>query len=483
MSEPLRICQVSSELAPYAKTGGLGDVTAALSAQLHRAGHDVRMFLPLYGGIDRRRANLQPVEFLQDIPLATSGYGLRYSIYTGQQDDGLWLYFIDCPMLYERGAIYTSDADEHFRFVVLSRATLEACQRMGWSPQIVHCHDWQTGLVPLYLKTLYSWDKLFSNTRTIMSIHNLGYQGVVGADALESTGLSDYRGMLWQDDLENDRINFLKTGLVYADALTTVSPTYADEICTPEYGMGLDGILAERRPNLFGILNGVDYDIWSPERDSLIPHPYSAGNLFGKSQNKTALQRRFGLQTDPRKPLVGVVSRLVYQKGLDLAFEVLPGMLASNRMQLAIVGNGEYRYEEFFQWLEHQFPGRAAFYRGFNNPLAHLVEAGSDIFMMPSLYEPCGLNQMYSLRYGTIPVVRKTGGLADTVKPHYQEDGNGVVFEHADSAGLGWALDTALKLYHDGDRWRQMIANAMACDFSWDRQCDRYVALYRQLTS
>lgn len=481
MPDALRICQVSSEFAPFAKTGGLGDVTSALTRQLHRDGHDVRAFLPLYGNIDRR--SLQPVEFLQDMPLETGGFGLHYSVYTGHFVDDLWLYFIDCPMLYAGRGIYTSDADEHLRFVLLSRAALEACQRMGWPPQIMHCHDWQTGLIPLYLKSTYSWDQLFAGTRSVLSIHNLGYQGAVTADALGSTGLGAYRHMLWQEDLASGVINFLKTGLIYADVLTTVSPTYANEICSPEYGMGLDHILRERRDHLVGILNGVDYDAWSPEKDQLIPHPYSAGNLFGKSQNKIALQRRFGLYADPATPVVGIVSRLVHQKGFDLCFEVLPALLRAGRLQLAIVGNGEYRYEEFFGWLEHEFPGRAAFYRGFNNSLAHLVEAGADLFLMPSLYEPCGLNQMYSLRYGTIPIVRKTGGLADTVTPHFLDDGDGVVFDHFDTRGLAWALDTALQLYADAPRWKQMITNAMSRDFSWDTQTQHYTRLYRDMLS
>ncbi len=477
----MRICEVCSEFAPYAKTGGLGDVNAALSAQLHRAGHDVRSFLPLYSSIDRQRVGVQPVEFMQDIPLETGGFGLHYSIYTLPQTDDADLYFVDCPMLYSRPGLYTNDADEHLRFVLLSRAAIEACQRMGWAPDIVHCHDWQTALVPLYLKTLYQWDRLFAGTRSVLSIHNLGYQGVFPSSALAATGLADYADRFWQEDLNAGAINFLKTGLVYADALTTVSPTYANEICTPQYGFGLDDLLRRRRSNLFGLLNGVDYDLWSPERDALIPHPYSAGNLFGKTQNKTALQHRFGLETQPRVPVMGIVSRLVYQKGFDLMFDILPHLLREGRVQLAVVGSGEYRYEEFFQWLEHEFPSRAGFFRGFNNPLAHLVEAGADMFLMPSLYEPCGLNQMYSLRYGTIPVVRKTGGLADTVVPHFEDGGNGVVFDHFDVNAMQWALGTALELYEDPDRWRVLMLNGMACDFSWQRQTREYVSLFEQL--
>ncbi|MDH3590143.1 MAG: glycogen synthase, partial [Gammaproteobacteria bacterium] len=380
-----------------------------------------------------------------------------------------------------RPGIYTGDDDEHMRFIMLSRGAIECCQRMAWSPQIIQCNDWQTGLVPLFLKRGYAWDSLFENTRTVLSIHNIGYQGVFGMEILDAAGLSDHQDLLPQTDLQHGKINFLKTGVLHADALTTVSPTYAREICTAEYGMGLEDLLKQRSGDLHGILNGVDYDAWCPERDPFIPHPYSNDNLLGKAHNKNALQTRFDLTADPEIPLVGVVSRLVTQKGFDLAYSVLPRLLREQKMQLAVLGSGEYRYEEFFSWLAHQFPSSAGFWRGFNNPLAHLIEAGSDIFLMPSLYEPCGLNQMYSLRYGTVPVVRKTGGLADTVIPHTEPDGNGIVFEHANESGLTWALQTALELYSDRASWRKLIANGMRQDFSWDRQVREYEQLFQKL--
>lgn len=478
----MRITMICPELAPFAKTGGLGDVTGALSATLQRAGHELRVFMPLYSSIDREATGMTPVDFLQDIPLDTGGFGLFYSVYTAPLgEDGLWVYFIDCPMLYGRQGIYSSDPDEHLRFIALSRAALDCCQRMAFAPDIVHCHDWQTALVPLYLKTIYSWDSLFASTRSVLSLHNLGYQGVFGSGILPSTGLAAHAHRFWQEDLAAGHINFLKTGIIYADALTTVSPTYAREICTPAYGAGMDALLRERHESLVGILNGVDYTEWSPDTDKLIPYRYTPTDLSGKAKNKEALQSRFQLDVDPRKPVVGIVSRLVHQKGFDLAYEVLPRLLGQNRLQLAVVGSGEYKNEEFFSWLEHQFPGRAAFYRGFSNALAHLVEAGSDMFLMPSLYEPCGLNQMYSLRYGTIPIVRKTGGLADTVTPHHRNDGDGVVFENYDSAAVGWALDTALTLYQNPERWQRMMLNGMGRDYSWERQGRYYTRLYEVL--
>lgn len=477
----MRICLISPELAPFAKTGGLGDVAAALASRLFRRHHDLRVFLPLYSAIDREHYGLVPVEFMQNLELDTGSFGLRYSIFTGQQADGLWIYFIDCPLLYARPGIYSNDGDEHLRFILLSRAALESCQRMGWSPDIIQCNDWQTSLVPLYLKTMYRWDSLFSNTKSVLSIHNIGYQGVFDTHVLQSTGLAGFHEMFHQEDMAHYQINFLKTGVLHADALTTVSPTYANEICTPAYGMGLDGLLSERRDSLFGILNGVDYDIWNPETDGLIPHTYSINKQAGKRRNKAALQRYFNLDEDSEIPLVGIVSRLVTQKGFALGYRLLPQLIRDDKMQLVVLGNGEHEYEEFFAWLAYHHPNQVGFWRGFNNPLSHLIEAGSDIFMMPSLYEPCGLNQMYSLRYGTIPVVRKTGGLADSVIAHTEPNGNGILFEHADEQGLSWAMNTALELYNDVQGWSRLMRNGMKQNFSWTQQAGVYEQLFDAL--
>ncbi len=482
----MRIAFVSSEVSPYAKAGGLGDATAALAHELHRRGHDVRIYMPLYSLIDRQAAGIQPVESLQDIGVSTGRFGIHFDVQAAPLPrSGPTVYFIDCPMLYDRPGLYTNDGDEHLRFSLLSRAAIECFQRMAWAPEIVQCNDWQTALIPLYLRSLYGWDALFANTTTVMGIHNLGYQGVFGAEALGSTGLGAHAGSLHQEDLYAGQINFLKTGLLYADMIITVSPTYAKEICTPEYGMGLDGLLRTRSDALRGVLNGVDYQVWSPETDQFIARRYSVDTLEGKVDNKQALAARAGLDYSPDTPIVGIVSRLVKQKGFELAFEVLPRMLFEGRMQLAVLGSGEFEYEEFFAWLAHEFTGRAAYARTFDEPLAHLIEAGSDLFLMPSLYEPCGLNQMYSLRYGTIPIVRKTGGLADTVRQYDASDGtgNGIVFEHYDSQALSWALDTALRIYQRPVDWRQVMLNAMREDFSWQRLAVEYEDLYRVLAA
>ncbi len=499
MDRPLRICQASSELTPFAKTGGLGDVAASLARYLDRAGHDVRAFLPLYSKIDRSQHSFFPVAFLRDVPISVGDRHLSFSAYTaplpgvGTHGGGPPLYFIHCPALYDREGYYTQDADEALRFAFLSRAALECCQRMGWAPDIVHAHDWHTALMPLYLRTVYAWDRLFAGTKTVLTLHNVGYQGVFGSGLLPELGLAGVASYLYQDDLAAGRINFLKTGLLYAGVITTVSRTHALEIQTDRYGMGLQGVLRARGDHLVGIVNGIDAEEWDPANDPHIPHPYSAADLSGKAANKADLLASLGLASlglaapgsaaEERVPLLGVVSRLTAQKGFDLFFEVLPGLLARRNARLVVLGNGERKYEEFFAGLQHGFPDRVVFYRGYSEPLAHLIEAGADIFLMPSLYEPCGLNQMYSQRYGTPPVVRKTGGLADTVEPFDPGDGSGTgfVFEHFTPEGLAWAVNQALDLYQDREAWRRLMLAGMSRDFSWESQIERYVALYEAL--
>jgi starch synthase len=357
------------------------------------------------------------------------------------------------------------------------------CQQTGFAPDIFSCHDWHTALVPIYLKTVYGWDELFSNSKSVLTIHNIGYQGVFGMDILDSTGLSASADLLDQDDLNGDRFNFLKTGVMHADLLTTVSPTYSREILEPEYGMGLEHQLRVRDGSVAGILNGVDYAEWSPETDPMIPFPYSADDLEGKEKNKQALMEEMGLDYQFDSPLVGMITRLTYQKGIDLVQEMLTDLLDSRGFSLVVLGSGEDEYEQFFNWLQAEYPGRVGFYQGFNNQLAHRIEAGADMFLMPSRYEPCGLNQMYSLRYGTVPVVRATGGLADSVQ-HFDASngtGTGVVFHDFDANGLRWALNTALDLYANKHAWRQVVFNGMQKDYSWNEQGKIYIDRFKKL--
>jgi len=355
---------------------------------------------------------------------------------------------------------------------------------MGWGPDVFHCNDWHTGLLPLYLKAGYAWDELFRDTKTLLTIHNIGYQGAFPAERLAELDLDEHRDLLYREDLDAGVLNMLKTGLLYADALSTVSETYAREIQTEEYGMGLEGILQARADHLFGIVNGVDYDVWSPEADELIPHRFSPDDPTGKAKNKRELLERFSLApADDGVPLLGIVSRLTGQKGFELLPDVLPVFLQRQDLRLVVLGSGEEKYESYFQWLRDTFPEKVAVYRGYDDALAHAIEAGSDLFLMPSRYEPCGLNQMYSLRYGTIPVVRKTGGLADTVRPFDPAtgEGTGFLFDEFTSEGLFRALGEALHVFRDRKAWKRLVANAMREDFSWERQAGLYVDLYERL--
>ncbi len=481
---PLRICFVASEIAPFAKTGGLADVTGALIRYLDGAGHDVRPFLPRYSSIDLASIASAPVEFLHDVPLEVGPHRYRYSVFSARLPGSqASVYLIDCPALYARGRIYTSDPDEHLRFLALTRAAFECCQRMGWSPQILHCHDWHTAFGPLFAKTIYAWDRLFQPTRSVLTLHNVGYQGVFSAAAVDDLGLGSSRYLLYQDDLRNGFINSLKHGIMYADTVTTVSPTYAKEIRTPEYGMGLETVLRARGDSVLGILNGVDYDEWDPRADRYLPQHYDAAHLAVKAEIKAALVARVGLAGGPRTVLAGVVMRLAAQKGIDLLIEALPRLLASRDVTCTVLGSGDQPYERALAGLQQAFPRRLAFHRGYSEELAHWIEAASDVFLMPSRYEPCGLNQMYSLRYGTVPVVRETGGLADSVQLYDPASGTGtgVLFKEYSAQALERALGTALDLYADPPHWARMQRNGMAQDFSWTRQGARYVELYERL--
>ncbi|HNZ96192.1 MAG TPA: glycogen synthase [Thermoanaerobaculia bacterium] len=481
---PLAICEVTAEAAPFAKTGGLGDAVAGLTRMLGAAGQDVRLFLPLYPAIWRQGHDLVPVDFLRDVTIWLGTRELRFSAYTTPLPaSDVAVYFLHCPALFHQDGIYTAGWDEHYRFAFLSVAALTCCQRMGWAPDILHVHDWHAALTPLYARTLFAWDRLFAATRSVLTLHNLGHHGVFGGHTIGELGLEPYRGLLPPEDLAADQLSFLKNGIRQADLLTTVSETYAREILTPEGGFGLDGLLRERAASLVGIVNGIDYGDWDPRHDPHLPHHYGATDLAGKARMKRALLERVGMEAGDDVPVVGMVSRLVEQKGIDLCFESLPAQLGRHDFRLVVLGSGEPRYEAFFHALQATFPGRVWFYRGYHEPLAHWIEAGADIFLMPSRYEPCGLNQLYSLRYGTPPVVRRTGGLADTVEPYSWEAGTGTGFVFADytAAGLAWALDYALTTFAHPEAWRGLQRRGMALDFSWERQGRAYLELFRNL--
>ena len=479
----LSICLVSSEVAPFAKTGGLADVTAALARYLSRAEHDVRTFLPLYKRIAHGPYPVSPVPGLQDLSMQVGGRRVWYSIWTTPIGDAAPLYLVRCPELYDREGIYASDGDEHLRFGFLSRAAIEACQHMRWAPDVFHANDWHTALIPLYLRTVYAWDKLFERTRTVLTLHNNAYQGIFTSSVAGELELANETRFLHKEDWNAGRINFLKTGITYATALTTVSRTYAREIQGEELGMGLQGMLRARDDHLFGILNGVDRSEWNPATDALIPHRFRADDLSGKARMKSALLERCGLPQADGIPVLGIVSRMTSQKGFDLLHDAMTVFLQREDMRLVVLGSGEDRFEQWFEWLVKNFPRKVAYKKGYDNELAHWIEAGADIFLMPSRYEPCGLNQMYSMAYGTVPVVRRTGGLADTVQAWDPErrTGTGFLFDAYDSEAFFEALRRALRAYRDRDSWSRLQQNGMAQDFSWEKQIQRYVELYRRL--
>jgi starch synthase len=483
---PLRICFIASEAMPLAKTGGLADVAGALIRNLHGAGHDVRAFMPLYGQLDHRGVDIVPVPSLQGITVRLGPHDLSFDVHAARlPGSGATIHLVDAPAFFHRAHLYTTDADEHLRFILLTHAALLCCQRMAFAPQILHCNDWHTGFAPLLVKTTYAWDRLFHGTRSLMSIHNLAYQGVFGAHLATDTGLGDAVHLLDAGERAAGRVNPLREGIAHAHALSTVSPTYAREIQTPQFGYGLDELLRARAGVLTGILNGIDATEWNPAADPLLPLHFDATKLESKAALKRTFAHQRGLTLPPRRrtPLVGMISRLTPQKGFDLVMQVLPQLLARRHFVCAMLGSGEARYEDFFRQLAAAYPERFSFHAGYSEELAHWIEAASDIFLMPSLYEPCGLNQMYSQRYGTIPVVRRTGGLADSVQ-HFDPasgTGTGVVFNDYDTGAVTWGLETALDWYGRKPLWQRIVANAMAQDFSWERRVGEYLALYERM--
>ncbi len=467
-----RVLMVASEVYPLAKTGGLADVVGALPAALEAVGDEVAVVAPCYRGIDlngaRRVWDNAPIYFGVD----------RYDISIYLEPAEFPLYLIDCPALFDREGLYGEAGedypDNHIRFAVLARAALTVA-RFLFRTEIFHCHDWQAGLVPVYTRIVFATDPTFLGTKTLFTIHNLGYQGLFPKAALAEVGVDE--STYTPEGLEFfGQVGYLKAGIAYADALNTVSPTYAREIQTPEYGFGMDGALRARAEVLTGILNGVDYRDWNPETDPLIPARYSASDLQGKRICKEQLLKEFGLpEAAMGAPLIGVVSRFTRQKGTDLIAQIV-GEIVAEGMYLVAIGSGEPEYEEFFTSMAAQYPDRVVVRVGFDNGVSHRIEAGADLFLMPSQYEPCGLNQMYSLKYGTVPVVRATGGLNDTI-----EEATGFKFQDYSGQALMAALRAAGRAFCNRAGWEAMMRRGMEQDFSWRRSAAAYSALYRKL--
>ncbi|MDT3695356.1 MAG: glycogen synthase GlgA [Ignavibacterium sp.] len=481
----MKIAFITTECVPYAKTGGLADVAGSLPKALEKLGCEVKIFMPKYNSIEESRKGLRYNWDIGEMIVRINGIDRPVHLHQAKlPNSDVEVNFIDCPHYFYRNAIYTNDIDEDERFILFSKGVIETLQRFAWAPDVIHCNDWQTGLIPLFIKDNYNWDRMFDKTATVFTIHNIAYQGRFSKSALSA---AEIRGSLYYPggpvEFE-DSVSFMKTGIVFADLINTVSNKYSHEILKEEHGAGLHNILRARKPDVYGILNGVDYSEWDPETDKFLPYKYSLKDLSGKTKNKKFLMDHFNLPFDEERPLIGMVSRLVQQKGFDIFAGAINELMSLNA-QWIILGSGENKYESFIRRLPQYFTGKIGTYIGYNNELSHLIEAAADIFVMPSRYEPCGLNQIYSLKYGTIPVVRKTGGLADTVKDWDEENqfgfdhGNGFSFYDYTSYALSSSVERAVNTFKEKDIWKKIQLNGMVQDFSWKTSAEKYLELYK----
>ena len=484
MTHSLRIAMIASECVPFAKTGGLAVVVGSLPAVLKARGHDVIVILPKYSDI---RFDRYPIErFMGTMGVWMGGNALEWcSVFRHITPAGVPVFFIEYDTYFRRPGLYHDAAMNDFRdnprrFAFFTRAALQLCRDMSFSPDIVHVHDWMTAPASAYLKVWHWNDSVLGRAASVLTIHNVAYQGIYGVENYDYLGLQ--WGNLTPDKFEDHgRINFLKGGIAFADVVNTVSPTYAREITTTGLSYGMAEPLNKKGAGFFGILNGVDYSEWNPETDRLIPATFSSDDRSNKAVCKRELQQRMNLDVDPGIPIIGVVSRFVDQKGLDLLAGVIERVVRDMRVQFVVLGSGDRELEAFFGPLPGRFPGRIGTYIGYSNELAHWIEAGSDFFVMPSRYEPCGLNQIYSLRYGTLPIVRATGGLDDTVENYDERTGTGTGFKfidpetHALYYTIGWAVST---YYDRPHHMALMIGEAMRQDFSWERSADAYEAAF-----
>jgi starch synthase len=475
----LRILVCASEVVPFAKTGGLADVAGALPQALAALGHDARICLPYYREVRESGAKVRLL--VKDLPVPLGGKTVLVDLLHSDDIAGVPTYFIRSDAYFDRNSLY-GQPDDPQRFTLFCRAVLEFLRQDAWSPEVIHCNDWQTGLIPTYLKTIYADDPKLGKIGTLFTIHNLAYQGLCDVSALDDAGLG--RDLFAMEKLEfYGQVNLLKAGLVFADTVSTVSETYSREILTPEYGERLEGVLKCRADRLFGIINGLDYQVWDPEHDTHLDLPFSLDSSQNKAACVTALRRRVGLP-DSDAPLVGLVSRLSAQKGWDLLEEALPA-LVERGLQFVILGTGEQRYHDLLQRLAECHPENVAIALAFDNTLAHRIYGGSDIFLMPSYYEPCGLGQMIALRYGSVPVVRATGGLADTIQEFDPATGkgNGFVFSEYSGAALVAAMDRAAAVHADAKKWTRLMKNGMRAEFSWEKSARKYATAYRKAIS
>ncbi len=473
----LRVLFLSAEVFPFAKTGGLADVAGSLPKAIRRLGHDIRIVMPRYGFIKVEQWGLKKIVDALPVPF---GEGEETAtIYETYLDD-VPVYLVDNARFFDRDGIYAYPDDAE-RFIFFSRAALELAKVLKWPPHIVHCNDWHTALVPNWLKTIYKDDPFWARTRTVFTIHNLAYQGVFGFRVLEVAGLA-HHGFIAHPQLSHwdHVVHFMARGLIYADFITTVSPRYAQEILTPEFGAGLDPILRDRVDTLVGILNGIDVDEWNPETDPHIARHYNVDSLDAREENRRALLADVGLSQEGQGPVLGFIGRLTEQKGIDLLVPVVEDAVKYLDARVVILGTGEERWQSMIKATAEKYPEHVRAVFTFNNPLAHLIYAGVDILLMPSRFEPCGLNQMIAMRYGAVPLVREVGGLADTVQDFDPRtgEGNGFVFKEYAAQALYTAVVRASENWKHRNVWRTLQERGMTTDFSWTRSARQYVEVY-----
>jgi starch synthase len=475
LPDSLHVAFVTPEMAPHVKSGGLADISAALPKALVRMGHRVTVILPRYAVIP-----FPPGEFAGSLHVPVDGMARSAGFYRSQTDAGVEVVFVEYPPFYDRPQLYGDYDDNRLRFAFLARAALEHFRSRGERPSVFHAHEWQTGLVPVYLKAFYWDDPTLHRMPSVFTIHNVAYQGQFGMDTVGLLGLPWNLGTSFALEYHGS-VSYLKGGTVFAEAVNTVSPTYALEIQGPEHGFGFDGVVRSRAGDVVGILNGVDYDDWDPRADRHVARAYSPDDLSGKAACKADLLRAYGLPEFPDLPLLGVTSRLVWHKGFDIVAGAWWDFL-QRPLRMVVLGTGDHGAQEGLRYLQERDPDRFSVRFEYDEALAHKVMAGSDMFLMPSRSEPCGLTQMYALRYGTIPVVRSTGGLVDTVEPYdaAKGTGTGFRFDTPDGTGLLWAVDQALSAFRQRKAWTALMRRAMASDFSWERSAGQYVDLYRR---
>jgi starch synthase len=476
----VKVAFVASEGVPFSKTGGLADVVGALPKALAALGHELEVILPRYRSTPR--GSTLPHAQSLTLPLAS---GFKFA---AVKDAGcshqVQTYLVDCPEYFDRPGLYQDKGEDYpdnaHRFAAFSMAALEFLKHSATPPDIIHCHDWQTALVPIYLRNLYSEDPYFGKTSVVFTLHNLGYQGLFPPHVLPQISL--HAGLFTIDALEYyGMVNLLKGGIIFSDFITTVSRKYAEEIQTPEFGYGLEGVLYSRAHRLQGILNGVDYEEWNPATDKLLPANYTPANLKGKEICKRALLQKMGIENPVLgRPVIGIVSRFAAQKGFDL-IAAAAEQLASLDPYVVALGTGDPAYEEVFRTMAEKYPERFLLKIGYDNALAHQIEAGSDMFLMPSRYEPCGLNQIYSMKYGTVPIVRATGGLDDTVEPFDGQSGTGFKFHDYSPQALLAAIHAALEVYQASEVWQRLVQNGMKKDYSWSTSARAYSEIYQTL--